>query len=197
MVKIDLGVHIDGFSALVAHTIVLGEIKGRKADVIAAAWTAAQASLRLLRSKNKNSQVTLAITKAAQQFKCEPMDSVLSHEMRQYVIDADNTIISKETPDRKVVEFEFEDNQVFGIDIIMSTGRGKAIDRGDSCTIYKRNVDVEIQLKMKTSRDLLKAINKNYPTFPFTMRNLEQDRSKLGISECKKKKFNSTLSYIK
>ena len=50
------------------------------------------------------------------------MDSVLSHEMRQYVIDHDNTIISKETPERKVAEFEFEPHQVFGIDIMMSSG---------------------------------------------------------------------------
>ncbi|ETO03829.1 aminopeptidase/ metalloexopeptidase [Reticulomyxa filosa] len=53
MVKIDLGVHIDGFTALVAHTIVLGQIKGKKADVIAATWSAAQAALRLLKPKNK------------------------------------------------------------------------------------------------------------------------------------------------
>ena len=53
MIKVDLGVHIDGFCAVVAHTIVLGECKGKKADVIAAAWSAAQSAIRLLRPKNK------------------------------------------------------------------------------------------------------------------------------------------------
>ncbi len=53
LVKIDMGSHIDGFCAVVAHTIVLGEVSGRKADVVAAAWTAAQASLRLLKAHNK------------------------------------------------------------------------------------------------------------------------------------------------
>ena len=70
----------------------------------------------------QNAQVTLAIEKSAKTFKTEPMDSVLSHEMRQYVIDHDNTIISKDTPERKVAEFEFQDHQVFGIDIMMSSG---------------------------------------------------------------------------
>jgi len=41
VVKIDLGVHIDGFISLVAHTIVVGEDKEqvveKKADVILAA----------------------------------------------------------------------------------------------------------------------------------------------------------------
>lgn len=63
-------------------------------------------------------------------------------------------------------------------------GRGKAVDRGERCTIYKRNVEIEYPLKMKTSRELLKMINKQYPTFPFTMRNFEENRSRLGITEC-------------
>eukprot|EP00483_Globobulimina_turgida_P001126 UN01128 len=184
MIKVDLGTHIDGFCAVVAHTIVLGECKGKKADVIASAWSAAQSALRLLKIGNKNAQVTLGIEKSANIFNCTPMDSVLSHEMRQYVIDYDNTIISAESAERKVAQFEFSSHQVFGIDIIMSSGRGKAVDRGERCTIYKRNVEAEYPLKMKTSRELLKQINKKYPTFPFSMRNFEANRSRLGITEC-------------
>merc|ERR1712154_284897 len=47
-----------------------------------------------------------------------------------------------------------------------------------------RNVEIEYPLKMKTSRELLKMINKQHPTFPFTMRNFEDSRSRLGITEC-------------
>ena len=56
VVKIDLGVHIDGFVGLVAHTVVVGEkeTKGKKADAILAAYQAIQASLRLLRPGNLN-----------------------------------------------------------------------------------------------------------------------------------------------
>ena len=108
----------------------MGEIKGRKADAIAAAWAGSQATLRLLRAHNKNQEITDVITKSSEIFKCEPMDSVLSHEMRQYVIDHENSILGKETPERKNTEFEFEHNQVYGIDVMMSTGKGKASDRG-------------------------------------------------------------------
>lgn len=47
----DLGCHIDGFIAVVAHTHVLqeGPVTGRAADVIAAANTAAEVALRLVR----------------------------------------------------------------------------------------------------------------------------------------------------
>ena len=47
----DMGCHIDGFIAVVAHTHVVqeGPITGRAADVIAAANTAAEVALRLVR----------------------------------------------------------------------------------------------------------------------------------------------------
>jgi len=51
----DLACHIDGFIAAVAHTHVLqeGPITGRAADVIAAANTAAEVALRLVKPGKK------------------------------------------------------------------------------------------------------------------------------------------------
>lgn len=52
----DLGVQIDGFMALVAHTLVVGAtgpVSGRKADVIAAANAAAEVVARTLKAGAK------------------------------------------------------------------------------------------------------------------------------------------------
>ena len=50
-----MGCHIDGFIAVVAHTHVIqeGPVTGRAADVIAAANTAAEVALRLVRPGKK------------------------------------------------------------------------------------------------------------------------------------------------
>jgi len=50
-----LGCHVDGFVAVVAHTHVLSEgpVTGRAADVLAAAHTAAEVALRLVRPGKK------------------------------------------------------------------------------------------------------------------------------------------------
>ncbi len=58
MVKIDMGAHIDGFIAVVAHTVVVGhekgtKVTGRKADVMLAAHLAAEAALRLVKPGNE------------------------------------------------------------------------------------------------------------------------------------------------
>lgn len=63
LVKVMLGVQIDGFSAIAAHTIVVHSdpakvTEGPQANVTLAAHKALQAALRLLRPGNKNMQVT-------------------------------------------------------------------------------------------------------------------------------------------
>lgn len=53
------------------------------------------------------------------------MEGVLSHQMKRFVIDGNKVILNKATPEHKVEEFEFEENQCYAIDIVMSTGEGK------------------------------------------------------------------------
>jgi methionine aminopeptidase len=60
LVKVELGVHIDGFAAFVGHTVVVQSdknavITGAKADVILAAYKSAQAALRLIKPGHFNS----------------------------------------------------------------------------------------------------------------------------------------------
>ena len=59
----DMGCHIDGFIAVVAHTHVLqeGPVTGRVADVIAAANTAADVALRLVRPGKKVYEIQLFV----------------------------------------------------------------------------------------------------------------------------------------
>lgn len=45
--------------------------------------------------------------------------------MKRFVIDGNKVILNKATPEHKVEEFEFEENQCYAIDIVMSTGEGK------------------------------------------------------------------------
>lgn len=100
----DLGVHIDGFIATVAHTVVVGaqEITGRKADAIRAAWSAAEAALRTLVVGGNNAEVTKVMNKCASEFNCKMVQGILSHQMKQHVIDGVKCIISKETVEEKV-----------------------------------------------------------------------------------------------
>jgi methionine aminopeptidase len=65
------------------------------------------------------------IQKVAASYGVNTIEGVLSHEMKQYIIDGENVIIQTPTKTQNVSEFTFEENQVFSLDVIMSTGSGK------------------------------------------------------------------------
>ncbi|GER26661.1 methionine aminopeptidase 2 [Striga asiatica] len=185
----DMGCHIDGFIAVVAHTHVVqseqGPITGRAADVIAAANTAAEVALRLVRPGKKNKDVTEAIQKVAAAYDCKIVEGVLSHQMKQFVIDGNKVVLSASGPETRVDEAEFEENEVYSIDIVTSTGEGKPklLDEKQT-TIYKRAVDKNYHLKIKASRFIFSEISQKFPVMPFTARALEDKRARLGLLEC-------------
>lgn len=109
--KIDLGVHIDGFIALVAHTVVVQAenkpVDGKKADVILAAYNAVQAAVRSIRPGNTNTNVTKVINQVTYAYEVKPVEGVLSHDLKKHLIDGNEVIINKETYELKVDEHEF------------------------------------------------------------------------------------------
>ncbi|CAI0539690.1 unnamed protein product, partial [Linum tenue] len=187
IVKIDMGCHIDGFIAVVAHTHAIqeGAIKGRAADVLAAANTAADVALRLVRPGKKNKDVSDAIQKVAAAYDCKIVEGVLSHQLKQFVIDGNKVVLSASNPDTRVDDVEFEENEVYAVDIVTSTGDGKPklLDEKET-TIYKRAVDKNYHLKMKASRFIFSEISQKFPIMPFSARALEEKRARLGLVEC-------------
>jgi curved DNA binding protein len=81
VVKIDLGCHIDGYVAVVAHTLVVGatrekKVTGRRADCILAAYYAAEAALRLIKPTENNTVVTEMIDRIANVYHCKPVEGI-------------------------------------------------------------------------------------------------------------------------
>ncbi|KAJ8677267.1 hypothetical protein QAD02_013054, partial [Eretmocerus hayati] len=94
----DLGAHVDGFIAVVAHSIVIrpsddSKIQGRTADVMLAAHYASEVALRLLRPGTETYTITEAIDKVCKNFECKPVEGMLSHQLKQFRIDGEKTII--------------------------------------------------------------------------------------------------------
>jgi len=187
--KLDMAIHIDGFIAAGGHTVVVGDdkIEDKRADVTMAAWTAAEAALRLVKVGNTNTQVTEVFAKVAEEFKCKPVQGVLSHQLKKWVIDGSRSIISAETPDEKVDEFEFEMNEVYCIDVVMSTGDGKTKETELRNTVFKRAPDSSYGLKTQKARQFLHEVNKRFPALPFTLRAIEDEQvARVGVSEAKR-----------
>jgi len=182
-------VHIDGYMALVATTHVIGAagpITGRQADAIAAANAAAEVAFRLIKPGNKNNDVTRMVERTVAQFKCEPVEGVQSHQLKRFTIDGPNTIINKSIPGKTIPECTFAENEIYVIDIVVSTGEGKAREQGQRVTVFKRAVDNSYALKLKAARQLFHEIKEKHPHMPFSLREFGDQRSKMGVTECVK-----------
>ncbi|KAG1754097.1 hypothetical protein CY34DRAFT_805412 [Suillus luteus UH-Slu-Lm8-n1] len=192
VVKVHIGAHIDGFAAISAETIVVGAseqepVTGRKADVIKAAWHAAEIAMRLVKVGNKNFTVTDAVAKTAAAWDCKPVEGMLSCQQSQNVIDGKKRIIlnPNETQKRDTESITFAEDEVYGIDILISSGEdGKARIEDSRTTIYQKDSSVTYQLKMKNSRAVFSEVQKKAGAFPFNVRALEDEkRARLGLQE--------------
>ncbi|XP_059487690.1 proliferation-associated protein 2G4 [Neocloeon triangulifer] len=191
LVKIDLGAHVDGFIAVVAHSLVVGasnerKVTGKKANVMLAAHLASQAALRLLKPGNETYAITEAVQKVAEAYKCKPIEGMLSHQLKQFKIDGEKTIIQNpnDAQRKEHEKFEIGPNEVYAMDVLISTGEGVGREGDARVSIFKRTEET-YQLKLKASRMFYAEISNKYGTMPFNLRLLQEEgKARMGVVEC-------------
>lgn len=194
LVKVDLGVHVDGYVAVAAHTLLCTAaaepetLTGRKADVMLAGWTAAELAQRMLKDGAKNSEITKMFNDVADAYDVRCCEGVLSHQMKRHVIDAEKTILCKsKAEDNQVVdEHTITKNDVWSLDVLFSTGEGRPRMSEERTTVFKRKVEQKYSLKMKASRQFFSEVNQKFPTMPFTLRAGDERTWRMGVVECVK-----------
>ncbi|ORZ18694.1 DNA-binding protein [Absidia repens] len=191
--KIQLGAQIDGYCSTVAHTLVVGAsaekpVTGVKADVIQAAQTALEATVRMIRPGNKNMEITKTVDKIAAAYDTKPVEGMLSHQQLKNVTDGKKQIILNPSEGhlKDFQRVEFAENEVYCVDILISSGEGKVRQLDSRTTIYKKT-GTRYQLKMAASRAVLSEIQTKAGSFPFSLRDLDDERkARMGIVECAK-----------
>merc|ERR1712151_1285091 len=146
-----------------------------------------EAELRLVQVGNKSTQVTEAFGKIAADFNCKPMQGVVSHQVKKHVIDGSRVIVGAPAEGEKVEEFEFEMNEVYCLDVVMSTGEGKSKESDFKCTVFKRAVEKTYSLKTQKARQFISEVQRRFPALPFTLRAIEDEQvARVGISEARR-----------
>ena len=210
--KVDLAVHIDGYIASLAHTLVVPAadgapppppLSGKQADVLAAASCAAELLPRLARAGLRSGAVPAALAAVAEAFGVSVVEGVLMHQVKRFVIDGNQVIAAKVDKELKAADFGFEANDVYVLDAVFSSGEGKPKVMDEKQTgVYKRALErKKYSLKVKASRAVFSDIAAKFSLFPFSLRALQAvgaereaaagaaggaTRVKLGLIECLK-----------
>ncbi|KLU83522.1 curved DNA-binding protein [Magnaporthiopsis poae ATCC 64411] len=204
-VKIQLGAQIDGFGSIVCDTVIVGAedvVSGRTADLMLANHYANELLLRLMippgllaqgteEEKAKaaavkaptQSKITSLLEKVAKSYDVNLVESTTSWVFDRNEIEGKKKIVIAPGEGAKG-EGVPETGEVWGVEMGMSLGSGKVKQLDQRATLHRRTTTT-FGLKRPTSRKILSEVQKKFGTFPFSLRQLEDERdAKSGVVEC-------------
>ncbi|KAK1781595.1 peptidase M24, structural domain-containing protein [Copromyces sp. CBS 386.78] len=208
-VKIQLGAQIDGFGSIVCDTVIAPAkdqtddvIEGRNADLILANYYANEVLLRLMvppgllatgtdeekakaasQKPPSQAKITDLLQKVVQAYDCNLVESTTSWLFDRNEIEGKKKIVIAAGENTKG-EGVPEVGEVWGVEMGVSLGSGKVKQFENRTTLHRRTTTT-YALKRPSSRKLLSEVQKKFGTFPFSLRQLEDERdAKSGVIEC-------------
>ncbi|KAL2036515.1 hypothetical protein N7G274_010745 [Stereocaulon virgatum] len=209
-VKIQLGAQIDGFGTIVCDTIIVpGEknkddkLVGREADLLLATHHANELLLRLMippgllasgtdEEKKKaasekplsQTKITHLLEKVVKSYGCNLVEGTTSWLFERNEIEGKKKIVLAPSSEGGKGEGVPEIGDVWGVEVGVSLGTGKVKTLENRPTLHRRTT-ITHQLGRTSSRRTLSEIVKKFGTFPFSLRQLADERAaKVGVVEC-------------
>jgi methionyl aminopeptidase len=176
IVKIDLGVHIDGYIVDTAFTVSFNDDTALE-NIIQATEVALDAAKMMSRPKINTKELGKKIEDIIKGFKFNPIKELGGHQIERWTVHGKKQLPELGTQGGDIME----EGEVFAIEIFASTGEG-TVHNTKSSYIYELNPYAgRVPLRRKTSKQILGHINKNYKTLPFAERWLAKD-FRLGVA---------------
>jgi curved DNA binding protein len=207
LIKIQLGAQIDGFGSIVCDTIVASknpgeEITGRSADVLLANYYANELLIRLMippgllaqgtdeekakaaaQKPPSQAKITSLLEKISDAYETKLVESTTSWLFDRNEIEGAKKIVLAPAEGSKG-DGTPEIGEVWGVEMGVSLGSGKVKTIDQRPTLHRRTLQT-YGLKRPTSRKVLSEVQKKFGTFPFSLRQLEDERdAKSGVVEC-------------
>jgi len=161
LLKVDFGVHIDGWIADNAFSIDLGENEENK-KLIKASEKALENALKITKKDISTDEIGDIISKTIESYDFSPIINLSGHNMGNYKLHSGITIPN--VNDHKKIKFE---EGVYAFEPFATTGSGKVHD-GKPSGIYELRETKNVRNPI--SREVLDLIKKEYNTLPFCSR---------------------------
>ncbi|MFA5105825.1 MAG: type II methionyl aminopeptidase [Candidatus Micrarchaeia archaeon] len=173
VVKVDLGVEIDGCIGDTAYTIDLSDENGKLLDASRSALMDAVAAMK---PGVTNGRIGEIIETKIKSYGFRPISNLTGHMIKRYLLHA-GVSIPNVASDQK---YELQEGDIFAIEPFATNGAGHVSDTNQVeifSLIEPRNV------RMRESKRLIAYIIQNYFTLPFAERWLAKDfKSRLALN---------------
>ena len=164
MVKIDIGVHIDGY---IADSAVTVDLSGNP-DLVKASENALAAAIDVIKGGVNTAEIGGVIEDAIRGYGFKPVMNLTGHGLARYITHASPSIPNRHIENGIVLE----EGEVIAIEPFATDGAGKIAD-GSWAEIY--HVVGYRPMRLPAARTLMKELEQ-YETLPFAKRWLSSER---------------------
>ncbi|UKZ54928.1 hypothetical protein TrVGV298_008742 [Trichoderma virens] len=180
-IKIQLGAQIDGFGSIVCNTVLATE-KDKAAEPITGRTDEEKAKAASQKAPTQ-AKITSLLEKVCEAYDTKLVESTTSWLFARNDIEGAKKIVLAPAEGTKGDGVP-EVGEVWGVEMGVSLGSGKVKSLDQRATLHRRT-NQTYQLKRPTSRKILSEVQKKFGTFPFSLRQLEDERdAKSGVVEC-------------
>lgn len=176
VVKIDMGIHIEGYIVDTAFSINFNNEKSLE-NIIQATEVALNAAKMMAKPNVNTKELGKKIESIIKGFKYNPIKELGGHQIERWTVHGKKRFpeLGNQGGDT------MEEGDVFAIEIFASTGEG-SVHATNNAYIYEINpYSGRVPLRRKSSKQLLAFINKNYKTLPFAERWLAKE-FRMGVA---------------
>jgi len=187
LLKIDIGVHIDGWIADTAFSIDLENSKENK-KLIEASEKALENAIKIFKQRTKLNEVGKTISETIEAEGFSPVINLGGHGLDKYDIHAEPFIPNFDN--KKDIKIE---NKVYAIEPFATTGNGKVHD-GKPSGIYM--LINEKNVRSPIAREVLEFVVSEYQTLPFCSRWLVKKFGTRALFGLKQLEDNGNLHHF-
>jgi len=162
LVKIDIGVEIDGFPVDTASSIDLTPEQKNK-ELINASQEALKNAIKILKVGIKTQDIGKVVEKTIRDYGFNPIRNLYGHELGRYSIHSGLQIPSYDDKSEKILK-----EGVFAIEPFATTGIGLVANKGGMNEVFQ--LEEKKPVRDANAREILNFIEKEYKTFPFCTR---------------------------
>lgn len=186
VLKIDVGVHIDGY---IADTAVTVSFDSKYQDLIDIAQRALDEAIGIARSNTRVSDIGRIIEKTITKYGCKPIQNLSGHSLERYTIHAGQSIPNIWTIGHS---FNLSVNNVYAIEPFVTTKDGQGIVyEGKVKNIF--GIASRKRTKDQKADEFLEYLWNKFKTLPFALRWVVKDyeeKEALSLLETLLKKRN-------
>ncbi len=173
IVKVDIGVHIDGYIADTAFTV---SFDPELDTLVEASREALNTALLLIRPKTNSKDLGKIIEDTIKGYGYRPIRDLSGHQLDEYILHGAKSLPNIAVPHGSILE----EGEAYALETFATTGTGSVHETGQHY-IYSLN-PTRTPIRSQGARDIVRLVAREFKTLPFSRRYLAKHIPKLSLA---------------